>query len=109
MSGTLIGMEKQARNLLVQTLHQMELKLCRASIDELIRLIGSSEFRLLTAEQIRMVGEYQSIEIEGERYFDRAFSPGKEASASLALAQIIGRDEALEDLLNLDISLSEAA
>jgi hypothetical protein len=102
-------MEKKARNRLVRTLHEMELKLSTASIDELIRLIGSSHFQLLTPEQIRNVGEYQTIEIEGERYFERAFSPGKEASTSLALAHMIGREEALADLLNLRACLCEAA
>ena len=102
-------MEKKARNRLVRALHEMELKLSTASVDELIRLIGSSHFQLLTPEQIRNVGEYQTIEIEGERYFERAFSPGKEASTSLALAHMIGREDALEDLLSLRTSLCEAA
>jgi hypothetical protein len=102
-------MENNTRNRLVRTLHEMELKLSTASVDELIRLIGSSHFQLLTPEQIRNVGNYQTIEIDGERYFERAFSPGKEASTSLALAHMIGREEALEDLLNLRASLCEAA
>jgi len=102
-------MESNAGNRLVRTLHEIELKLNTASVDELIRLIGSSDFQLLTPEQIRNVGNYQTIEIDGERYFERAFSPGKEASTSLALAYMIGREETLEDLLNLRASLCEAA
>ena len=102
-------MKKSARNRLIGTLHEMELQLRGASVDELIRLISSSHFQLLTPEQIRRVGEYQTIEIEGERYFERAFSPGKEASSGLALAHMIGRDEALQDLLDLRDSLGLAA
>jgi hypothetical protein len=63
----------------------------------------------LTPQHIRDVAEYETIEIEGERNFERAFSPGKEASSGLALAQMIGRDEALEDLLDLHANLVSAA
>ena len=66
-------------------------------------------FDRLTPDQIRSVAEYETIEIDGERYFERAFSPGKEASSSLALAQWLGRDEALADLVDLHASLFEAA
>ena len=58
-------MDNNMRNRLVRTLHETELKLSTASIDELIRLIGSSHFQLLTPAQIRNVGEYRTIEIEG--------------------------------------------
>lgn len=102
-------MAKSGRNRLISLLHEMELRLSGAAVEELIRLVRSSHFHVLTPQQIRSVAEYETIEIEGERYFDRAFSPGKEASSSLALAQMIGRDEALEDLLNLRASLFEAA
>jgi hypothetical protein len=87
----------------------MQLRLTGAAVEELIRLVRSSHFRDLTPQQIRSVGEYESIEIDGERYFERAFSPGKETSSSLALAQMIGRDEALEDLVDLRASLLGAA
>jgi hypothetical protein len=102
-------MGNTARKRLIQLLHEMELRLTRAAVEELIRLVRSSHFHDLTPQQIHSVAEYETIEIEGERYFERAFSPGKETSSSLALAQMIGRDEALEDLLDLRASLSEAA
>jgi hypothetical protein len=87
----------------------MELHLRQPAIEELIRLIRSPHFKVLTQQHIHSVAQYQTIEIEGERYFERAFSPGKETSSSLALAQMIGRDESLEDLLDLRASLLDAA
>ena len=55
------------------------------------------------------MAEYDTIEIEGERYFERAFSPGKEAAASLAFAQRLGRDRVLDDLRRLCRSLGVEA
>jgi hypothetical protein len=102
-------MEDNEQRRLIALLHELEGRLCGAAVEELIRLLRSPHFHALTPEQIRSVAEYATIEIEGERYFERAFSPGKEASSSLALAQRIGRDEVLEDLLNLRTSFFEAA
>lgn len=94
---------------LLEILHEMELRLTAAAVDELIRLLGSTHFDALTSHQIYRIGQYDEIEIEGERYFERAFSPGKESASSLALAQMIGRDAALADLIELRASLAEAA
>ena len=102
-------MRYNGRNPLLRFLHEMELHLRPAAVEELIRLLRSSHFNFLTQQHIRSVAQYQTIEIEGERYFERAFSPGKETSSSLALAQMIGRDESLEDLLDLHASLLTAA
>jgi hypothetical protein len=92
---------------LLDLLHAAELQLTPAAVEELIRLVRSSHFHSITPQQIRHVGEYGTIEIEGERYFERSFSPGKEASSSLALARMLGPDEVLEDLLDLRDSLIE--
>ena len=102
-------MENSGRNQLIRLLHEMELHLSPPAIEELIRLLRSSHFDVLTPAQIRGVAEYQTIEIEGERYFERAFSPGKETSSSLDLARMIGRDEALADLIDLRASTFEAS
>ena len=102
-------MEGTRRNRLLRLLHEMESRLTAAAVEELIRLVRSSHFHVLTQQHIRSVGEYETIEIEGERYFERAFSPGKETSSSLALAKMMGRDEALEDLLDLRASILDAA
>ncbi|MFT5441433.1 MAG: hypothetical protein ACI8W3_000474 [Myxococcota bacterium] len=100
-------MDNPKRNLLIGLLHEMELHLKPAAIEELIRLVGSSHFKELTPEHIRNVAQYQTIEIEGECYFERAFSPGKETSSSLDLARMIGREEALADLIDLHASIIE--
>jgi hypothetical protein len=102
-------MKNRSGNQLLQLLHDMELQLTQAAVEELIRLLCSSHFHRVTPRQVRSVGEYKTIEIEGERYFERAFSPGKEASSSLALARMIGRDDILEDLIDLRDSLVEPA
>ena len=104
-----VDMQYNGRNPLLQFLHEMELHLRRPAIEELIRLLRSPHFNFLTQQHICSVAQYQTIEIEGERYFERAFSPGKETSSSLALAQMIGRDESLEDLLDLRASLPDGA
>ena len=98
-------MENCGRSQFLDLLHEMELHLRPAAIEELIRLLRSSHFDVLTRTQIRGVAEYQTIEIEGERYFERAFSPGKETSSSLDLARMIGREVALADLIDLRASV----
>jgi hypothetical protein len=100
-------MEHSGRKSLIRYLHEFELQLRPAALEELIRLLRSSHFDVLTPAQIRDVAEYQTIEIEGERYFERAFSPGKETSSSLDLARMIGRDESLADLIDLHASCLE--
>ena len=75
------------------------------SLCEAIRLLESDKFDALTGSQIREVGNYGAVEIGDEWFFRRAFSPGKEAAASLAFAQRIGRDRVLEDLRRLRGSL----
>ena len=101
-------MEDNRPNLLMQLLHEMELQLRPAAIEELIRLLRSSHFYLLTREHIRSIGDYQTIEIQGECYFERSFSPGKETSSSLDLSRMLGRDAALADLLDLRANIIEA-
>ena len=100
-------MKQDREKKLLRLLHDAELQLTGAAVEELIRLVRSPHFHAVTAEQIRSIGEYETIEVEGERYFERAFSPGKETSSSLALARMIGRDEMLEDLIDLRDSLVE--
>jgi hypothetical protein len=86
-------------------LHGVERSLNRRSVDELIRLLRSGRFETLTNEQIRAVGEYGAIELEGESFFARAFSTGKEVASSLALARELGVRRVLSDLLALRASM----
>ncbi len=87
-------------------LHGVERNLNRRSVDELIRLLESERFETLTNEQIRAVGEYAAIELEGESFFARAFSTGKEVASSLALARELGVRRVLSDLLALRASMT---
>lgn len=72
---------------------------------QLIRLLRSDKFHELTPDHIRTVGEYRSIELDGEPFFDRAFSSGKEAAGSLGFAKLMGRSIVLDDLIRLGLAL----
>jgi len=89
-----------------EQLHELERHLLLPSVEELIRLIRSDHFDDVTVDHIRAVGEYDAIELDGESYFTRAFSPGKEASSSLALARTIGPEAVLRDLVALRATLA---
>ena len=82
-------------------LHGIERYLNLRSVEELIRLLKSGRFERLTDADVRTVGEYGSIELDGESFFARAFSAGKEVAASLALARELGVRNVLCDLLAL--------
>lgn len=86
-------------------LRQHEQRLTIASLEEAIRLLRSEKFDALTHEHVRAVAEYGSIEIGNEAFFERAFSAGKEAAASLGYALHQGRRVVLDDLLRLQSTL----
>lgn len=90
----------------MRDLHGMERSLNRRSVDELIRLLTSERFEKITNEQIRTVGEYGAIEVEGESFFARAFSTGKEVASSIALARELGVRRVLSDLQALRASMT---
>ena len=86
-------------------LHALEKQAIARSLCEAIRLIESDKFEALTADHIRDVASYRSIEVEDEVFFERSFTPGKEAASTLALARKLGRDIVLRDLHRLRASL----
>ncbi|MCP4007348.1 MAG: hypothetical protein GY725_24465 [bacterium] len=92
---------KPARETARSLLLKLQRDLRRASIDELIRLIGSEHFKRVKECDIRAVAQYGALEFDGEHFFERAFSTGKEAASSLALAHVIGPEVVLEDLRSL--------
>lgn len=75
------------------------------SLDEAIRLIESDKVDKLTGQHICRIAEYDAITIDEERFFDRAFSAGKEVAACLAFAMAIGWRETLDDMLRLRMAL----
>ena len=86
-------------------LHGFERHLNLPSVEELIRLLRSDVFERVTDAHVRMVGEYGAIEFDGESFFARAFSTGKEVAASLALARELGVRQVLADLQALRASM----
>ena len=79
------------------------------SLCEAIRLLESDKFSELTGTHIREVANYRSIELGDELFFHRAFTPGKEAAASLAFARQLGREVVLDDLTRLRETLGPDA
>lgn len=79
-------------------LRAWERKLTLSSLNEAIRLLESEKFSKLTYSHVRCIAEYQPIEIDGESFFEKAFSTGKEVAACLAYALEIGWARVLDDL-----------
>ena len=90
-------------------LHKFERALTVASLGEAIRLLESDRFEELTAAQIREVGEYRPIQLGEERFFEKAWSSGKEVAAALGFAQHLGPEAVRKDLASLLASLPGAA
>jgi hypothetical protein len=59
----------------------------------------------LTGQHIHCIAEYDAITIDGERFFDKAFSSGKEVAACLAFAMEIGWLEALDDMMRFRVTV----
>jgi len=98
------NLESKRASMLAE-LHEFERALTVASLSEAIRLLESARFEELTAAQIREVGEYRPIELGEERFFEKAWSRGKEVAAALGFAQHLGPEAVRKDLLGLRASL----
>ena len=61
------------------------------------------------AEYLRWKLKYRGIELGDEWFFHKAFTPGKEAAASLGFAQQLGPEVVLDDLQRLRESLGVEA
>ena len=86
-------------------LRKLEWTVLLPSLCEAIRLLESEAFRHLTDADVNAIANYRAVSIGEQTYFERAFSPGKEAAASLAIARLIGRDAVLGDLNSLHDTL----
>ncbi len=82
-------------------LHQLHGDALPPALCEAIRLLESDKFERLILD----VANYRAIELEEEPFFERAFTPGKQAAASLGFARLLGRDVVLDDLRRLRASL----
>ena len=86
-------------------LHALERNAIARSLCEAIRLLESEKFEELTEAHIWEVANYRSIELRDETFFERAFTPSKEAASTLALARSLGREAVLADLHRLQAAL----
>jgi len=82
-----------------KSLRSRMLELRQPALQELVRLLTSSNFILISEEQIVAVGEYHVIEIEGETFFSVPFSTGKEVEAVLRIAWRMGRVRVRQELI----------
>ena len=90
---------------LLGELHALEWSALTPALCEAIRLLESDKFDQLTDAHVREIASYRSVELAEEIFFERAFSPGKEAAASLAFALRLGRGIVLDDLQRLRAAL----
>lgn len=94
------------RDQLRAELRRFQGQLTEAALAETLRLLESPNSAALTEQHARQVAEYDCIEIAGERYFERSWSAGKEAGATLGLACWLGLDSVREDLRRLRASVT---
>jgi hypothetical protein len=100
------GVEQQPpEKELLAELHTWERRLVLRSLSEAIRLIESGKAEKLTRQHIHYVAEYHAIKVDGEWFFDKAFSGGKEVAVCLAIAMDIGWREVLDDMLRLRLTV----
>jgi hypothetical protein len=86
-------------------LHRFEAGALPPALCEAIRLLESERFAELTDAHILAVSNYQAISLGDAVFFERAFTPGKEAAASLGYARLLGRERVLDDLRRLRAAL----
>lgn len=75
------------------------LDLRQPALQELVRLLSSDHLVFISGEKINAVGDYHAIEIEGETFFDKPFSTGKEVASVLTIAWRMGRDKVRQELI----------
>jgi hypothetical protein len=86
-------------------LHRFERSALTPALRETVRLLESDKFERLTEADIRAIANYRAVELDDEIFFERPFTPGKEAAAALAFARQLGRDVVLRDLERLRATL----
>jgi len=94
-------MTQDLRQRLREELRSFQRELTAPSLAEALRLLESPRAQELNEQHVRAVGEYQPIELAGERFFVRAWTRSKEAGAMLGFALLLGVDAVRDDLLRL--------
>jgi hypothetical protein len=93
------------RAALLSELHRFEWSALAPALCETVRLLESGKFERLSDAHLNEIANYRAVELDDEVFFDRAFTPGKEAAASLAFARYLGIDTVLKDLRSLRASI----
>ena len=93
------------RAALLDELHRFEWSALAPALCETVRLLESGKFDRLSESDLNEIANYRAVELDDEIFFDRAFTPGKEAAASLAFARYLGIDAVLKDLRSLAASI----
>jgi len=86
-------------------LRRFQRLMTEAALAETLRLLESPLSAELTEQHARQVAEYDCIEIAGERFFERSWSAGKEAGATIGLARWLGLESVRDDLRRLRASV----
>ena len=90
---------------LLEQLHAFEWSALTPALCETVRLLESEKFEQLSDADVQEIANYRAVELEDETFFERAFTPGKEAAATLAFARQLGRVRVLDDLNRLRAAL----
>jgi len=102
-------MSHDPARILPEPLHAFEGAALAPALRETVRLLESDKFRRLTHADLCEIADYRAIEIDEEVFFEQSFTPGKEAAAMLAFAQLLGREVVLRDLRKLWATLGSGS
>jgi hypothetical protein len=90
---------------MLDELHALEWSALTPALCETLRLLESDKFEHLRDSDLHEIANYRAVELEDDVFFERAFTPGKEAAATLAFARYLGRETVLGDLHRLRATL----
>jgi hypothetical protein len=90
---------------MLDELHALEWSALTPALCETVRLLESDKFECLSDSDLHEIANYRAVELEDDVFFERAFTPGKEAAATLAFARYLGRETVLGDLHRLRAAL----
>ena len=90
---------------MLDELHALEWSALTPALCETVRLLESDKFEHLRDADLHEIANYRAVELEDDVFFERAFTPGKEAAATLGFARCLGRETVLGDLHRLRAAL----
>jgi len=91
-------LQKGSNEEVVKKINSFILNLNEASVNEAVRLIESGKFNSVNRDNFTEIGNYHPIEINGEKFFDKAFSTGKEVALILRFAEQNNEKYVLKEL-----------